>query len=89
MTADLDALAARLRHYADLCQRANAGFACAKSRVMRDAADALRALREERDRLIGERDRQYEENVARIAAQAKAEAERDAAIREATEEWNK
>ena len=35
-------------------------------------------LRAENERLRGERDRQYDENVHRIAEQAKAEAERDA-----------
>ena len=39
----------------------------------------LAAARAENERLTGERDAQYEENVNRIAMQAKAEAERDEA----------
>jgi hypothetical protein len=51
--------------------------------LIRDLLAALLAAREERDRIEGERDRQYEENVARIAAQAQAENERDAALQRA------
>ena len=43
-----------------------------------DAWDAISAKNEEIIRISAERDRQYDENVHRIAEQAKAEAERDA-----------
>lgn len=52
--------------------------------VIREAATTLEALqaqlaeaRAEVERLTGERDRQYDENVHRIAEQASAEADRD------------
>lgn len=44
------------------------------------AADEIDRLRAEIERLTKERDAQYEENVNRIAMQAKAEAERDEAL---------
>ena len=44
------------------------------------AADEIDRLRAEIERLTKERDAQYDENVNRIAMQAKAETERDAAM---------
>ena len=44
-------------------------------------ADRIAALEAEVTRLTGERDRQYDENVHRIAEQAKVETERDRLIR--------
>ncbi len=57
-------------------ERANTAAAVDKA----DAWDAISVKNAEIARITAERDRQYDENVHRIAEQAKAEAERDAAL---------
>ena len=53
-----------------------------------EAAEVIRALRERAEAAEAERDRQYDENVHRIAMQARAENERDAARRAEDKAFN-
>lgn len=53
-----------------------------------DAIEQCAALRERAEAAEAERDRQYDENVNRIAMQARAENERDAARRAEAAAWN-
>lgn len=84
--AEVEALAASLNRRGDMVP--SRGYMHEAAGLLRALAAENQALRERAEAAEAERDRQYDENVNRIAMQARAENERDVARRAEDKAFN-